>query len=243
MSQPLLAPNFLFRFSAPLRYAAGAGATSGAAPVASSAPVASGTASLSPGVAVAAKLGEEYRLPNFSALEGKTSYADVRGAWSEAGLSFSLRVAGKSQPLWCRDSRLDDSDGFQLWIDTRDTHNVHRASRFCHRFLFLPAGTGRRLEEPMAAILGINRARESPRPPPDGSLRVNVRRTAGAYSLEIAIGASALTGFDSTDHPRLGFTYLVIDRELGQQTFAYSPEFTTLAEDPSLWATLEMVRE
>ena len=31
-------------------------------------------------------------------------------------------------------------------IDTRDVRNVHRATRFCHRFLFLPTGGGNRLD-------------------------------------------------------------------------------------------------
>ena len=63
-------------------------------------------------------------------------------AWSAAGLVWQVTVDGKTQPPWCRDSRLEDSDGLQVWVDTRATLNVHRASRFCHRFMFLPRGGG-----------------------------------------------------------------------------------------------------
>ena len=69
-------------------------------------------------------------------------WADVRAAWSEAGLAFVVRVEGKRQPPWCRAGRPEDSDGLQIWIDTRDVHNVHRAGRFCQRFIFLPGGGG-----------------------------------------------------------------------------------------------------
>jgi hypothetical protein len=41
------------------------------------------------------------------------------------------------------------------------------------------------------------------------------------------------------EHPRLGFCYAVMDRELGWQTFTVGPEFP-FAEDPSLWGTLEL---
>ena len=48
----------------------------------------------------------------------------------------------KRSRVWCRASRPEDSDGLQLWIDTRDVHNVHRAGRFCQRLIFLPSGDG-----------------------------------------------------------------------------------------------------
>ena len=72
-------------------------------------------------------------------------------AWNKEGLLFVLNVTGKKQSPWCRPTRMEDSDGLQLWIDTRDSHTVHRANRFCHRFQFLPFGGGHRLDEPIAA--------------------------------------------------------------------------------------------
>ena len=90
-----------------------------------------------------AGLDESYRLPRLAELEERAAWAELRAAWSEAGLAFAVHVRGKQQPPWCRESRLDDSDCLQIWIDTRDVHNVHRAGRFCHRFIFLPCGAGR----------------------------------------------------------------------------------------------------
>lgn len=187
------------------------------------------------------QLTDKHRLPNFASLEGKPQFAEVRVGWSEAGIALSVLVSGKGQPAWCRDSKIEDSDGVQIWIDTRNTQNIHRAGRFCHRFAFLPAGAGRRLDEPTAALLAINRAKESPREIDPRELRVRGEITRGGYKLEACIPAAGLTGFNPADHPALGFTYAVIDRELGWQTFTVGQELP-FTDDPSLWGTLDLVK-
>lgn len=187
------------------------------------------------------KLDEAHRLPCFAELAGKKPFADIRLGWNELGISFNAAIGGKQQPPWCRDSRIDDSDGLQIFIDTRNTQNIHRAGRFCHRFAFLPIGAGRKLDEPVAVLLAINRAKESPREIESGSLKVRCQRLAGGYTLEGFIPAAALTGYSPTDQPAIGFSYAVIDRELGWQTFTVGPELPFL-EDPSLWGTLELAR-
>jgi hypothetical protein len=193
------------------------------------------------GTAAPAELPAEHRLPTLGEIEGERPIADVRAAWSEAGLAFSVRVEGKRQPGWCRETKLEDSDGVQLWIDTRATHNIHRASRFCHRFIFLPAGAGRNFAEPVADQLLVDRARENANPVRPGQLRVASEKRVDGYVMSLFIPAAALTGYNPADHPRLGFAYFLLDRELGQQHFAVGGEFP-FASDPSLWATLELVR-
>lgn len=215
--EPLLPSTMLFRFSVPCHYKKAKWTKSGV------------------------QLPKNHMLPSFGELEGKSVFADVRAAWSEDGLLFNVRVVGKKQTPWCRLSRLEDSDGFQVWIDTRDTHTVHRARRFCHRFCFLPTGQGRQLEEPTAALVEINRAQEEPKPVADGVLKVRSEKRIDGYILESFIPGEALTGFDMFEHSKLGFTYAVIDRELGWQCFSVGPEFPFL-EDPSLWGTLDCVK-
>jgi len=189
-----------------------------------------------------ADLGEEHRLLDFSKLDGlDDSFADVRVAWSEAGLVVSAAVSGKKKTPWCRATKPDDSDGLQVWIDTRDVHNVHRASRFCHRFAFLPSGGGEKSNDPVAQWLPINRARAHPRSINPEDLKVLVKKRKGGYFVEAFIAAAALTGFDPAEHPRLGFNYAVVDRELGTQTLSPGDPMP-YEEDASLWATLEMQR-
>ncbi len=186
-----------------------------------------------------AVLDESYRLPTLAELDGERQLADVRMAWSPAGIAWWVRVEGKRQLPWCRESRLDESDGLQVWVDTRATTNVHRASRFCHRFVFLPRGGGRSVEEPVADQLLINRARENARPVRVRELQVHSRVSETAYELSAFAPAETLGGFDPEGQPRLGFTYQVLDRERGLQTFSAGTGFP-YEEDPSCWAEVHL---
>lgn len=217
----LLAPRFLFRFAVPLArrdviWRAG-------------------------GV----ELEESYRLVNLAELDAgsddrEPAFADVRMAWSADGLVFNVRVEGKRQAAWCREGRLEDSDGLTVWIDTRATLNIHRASRYCHRYVFLPAGGGHGQDEPLADQLLINRARENARPVRPRELQVVSKVTKTGYWLAGLAPAVALGGFDPQQHRQVGFTYAVYDRELGRQTFATGSGFP-FEEDPTCWAVLDLV--
>ncbi|MFO7904841.1 MAG: hypothetical protein ACQESR_14470 [Planctomycetota bacterium] len=215
MSEQLVSPVFLFRFSVPCRYRHQVWGPDGV------------------------QLESKYRVPSFRELEGNKLFADLRVAWNKEGLAFDVRVVGKARAPWCRDTRPADSDGLHVWIDTRDTHNIHRASRFCHRFAFLPRGTGAGGNSPLAQSVPINRAKEPPNAPAPSTLRVRSEKRATGYALEAFVPAAALNGYDPDEYPRLGFSYAVIDHELGWQTFSVGPELPFM-EDPSLWGTLEL---
>lgn len=185
------------------------------------------------------KLADKYRLPNFGQLNDKESYADVRAAWNDEGLVFTVEVAGKKKSLWCREDKPEDSDGFHLWIDTRDTKNIHRASRFCQRLAFLPAGSGPKYELPTAKKVDIRRAREPGRPIQPGVLQIQSKVTPAGYTVAALVPADALIGYEPSEQSRIGFTYAIIDSELGNQYFSVGDEFP-FTEDPSLWGTLEL---
>ena len=187
-------------------------------------------------------LSARHRLICLAELEGRQAFAEVYAGWGEAGLAFKVQVTGKRRSLWCRPGQPEESDGLHLWIDTRDVHNTHRASRFCHRFVFLPSGLGGLLSAPYAELLAINRARENPRRVDPRHLEVCSKLNRDGYVLQCFIPAKALTGYDPVEHPRLGFTYAVLDRELGEQTFSVGSPLP-YQEDPSLWATLELTRQ
>lgn len=212
----MISPRFLFRFTAPCR-------------------------KLTPLWPSTAPLDPSYSLPTFAQLGNESRFADVRAAWSEEGLRFTVRVSGKRYALKCRESHPDESDGVHLLIDTRDTHDVHRATRFCHEFVFLPAGAGRRLEEPAALHVRINRAREDPQRAPPASLAARAEKRIDGYLLDCFIAAAALTGYDPAEHPRLGFHYWVKDHELGIATWC-APADLPHFDNPTLWGTLELVQ-
>ena len=215
---PLIPPTFLFRFSVPLKY------------------LDASWEQLQP-----AALDKKFLLPSFGELEDRPVFANVHGAWNEDGLYFQVHVRGKRQMPWCRATRGLDSDGLHLCIDTRDTHTIHRAGRFCHRFVFAPLGNGPQSAVPFAQMLTVNRARENPKMVAPDQLHVRSERRVDGYHLAAHIPATALTGFDIEENPKLGFSGAIIDRELGWQTFVLGTEFAFF-EDPSLWGTLELVR-
>jgi hypothetical protein len=240
-SQQLLTSTFLFRFSVPCLYRRQTWDANG--PDKDNTKRAKARYKKVPdsGRQTGIQLEPRFRIPSFGELEGKPLFADIRAAWNKSGLSFTVRVTGKKQAAWCRATRVEDSDGFHVWIDTRNTQNVHRASRYCHRFIFLPLGGGPRASDPLAQLVSIPRAREEPKPVLPATLRIRSERRVDGYLMETHIPASALTGFDPDEHSRLGFTYAVVDRELGWQTFSVGPEFP-FASDPSLWGSLELQR-
>jgi len=217
----LLLPNrFLFRLSFPCRYI-------------KSLPAQKGDRLLN--------LPESCRISDFSAMDEKNSFADVRLAWNEFGLAFQVAVRGKDQEPQCSAARPQTSDGVKLWIDTRDARSSHRGSRYCHQFHFLPAGGGPDAEEPVFAQSKINRAlQDAPFCRPSDVL-LRAERTGRGYAIKAFLPAAVLHGFDPEQNRRLGFYYAVHDGELGDQVLTVGAEFP-YAEDPSLWSVLELVK-
>lgn len=215
MFDTLIPQRFLFRFAAPCRYREKLWTDEGVA------------------------LDESFRLPVLAGLERRPQFADVRVAWNRQGLAFVAIVEPKRMKPWCRSEHPDNSDGLHLWIATRDTHSVHRATRFCHQLYFLPAGGGARHDQPVAGSVTIHRAQAHARTIPPDQLSLRTTVWDKGYRLDAFIPADVLTGFQPDEHPRLGFQYAVKDRELGTQTFAAGNPLP-YDEDPSLWATLEL---
>lgn len=185
-------------------------------------------------------LPEACRLPSFGALSGGPIFADLRLAWSPEGIGFTVKVAGKRAMPWCRDTRLDESDGVHLWMDTRNSPNIHRATQYCHRFLWLPAGGGPQRERPVATLIPINRARGNPKPVSSKRLQIHAAPKHDGYEMSGLIPASAMTGYDPIDQPRMGFFYAITDRELGYQSLTLSDQFP-VSEDPSLWGEAALI--
>ncbi len=185
------------------------------------------------------ELSDEYLLPNFGAFEGQFQFADLRVGWSEKGLFISSEITKKEQSLWCRESQILDSDGIQVWIDTRDTHNVHRASKFCHWIALLPVGGGIDGKKPIASMLKINRSKDDSPTINRHKIDIASKINKTGYKISAFISGKALNGWDTNDHRMLGFNFTVVDRELGRQTLAIGPELP-ISEDPSLWQTIEL---
>jgi hypothetical protein len=172
-------------------------------------------------------------------LDQASQFADIRLAWNSKGLFVWVRTKGKRQSVWCRNTQILESDSLQLWIDTRDTHDIHRASKFCHWIVLMPQG-GVPKDKPLATMLKINRAKEDSPSINQVPILISSDVKKNGYTISAFIPSACLNGWNPDEHPNIGFSYAVVDRELGWQTLSCGPEFP-ISEDPSLWNTLQLL--
>jgi hypothetical protein len=183
-------------------------------------------------------LPQSCRLPDFGPLEGKTAWADVRVGWNPAGFAITVEAEG-ARPVSFAEQP-EGAYGFQVWIDTRDTRNVSRATRFCNRYsVRLHPGGARGSVGIEAVQRPIARAvADAPVCEPE-KLAVSAERLKQGWLAELFIPADALHGFDPDTNRRLGFAYQVSDPSREDQFLGVGREFP-VGENPSLWATLEL---
>lgn len=188
----------------------------------------------------------DWRLPDEAALpalgqsiSGQNDFANFRIAVSDTALFVSAYITGKRQSLWCRDTVLESSDGLHLWIDTRNSREVHRATRYCHRLVFAPMGRGAKYQQPCAGWVPIHRAKENSKPPAERLLSIHADVKPNRYEVHAAVAWSGLTGFDRNDFPVIGFYAAVVDRELGWQSLGLAPPYPVV-DDPSIWLELNL---
>jgi hypothetical protein len=176
-------------------------------------------------------------LPATAALEGRDPWAEVRVAWNPGGLAVAVAATRRAGP-----GRFDPDrpEGLELWVDTRDTRTIHRASRFCHRFEASLAPRGRTpASEVTVAQKPIHRAlADAPLGRP-GAIPARGERLRGGWRLELFLPAESLHGFDPETNRRLGFCYRAIDPDGADQFLGVGREFP-VGEDPSLWSVLEL---
>jgi hypothetical protein len=192
-------------------------------------------------------LNEAAFLPDVGAMDEAVPFATIQAGWNESGIGFRVSVTGKKMPVVEVPDEPRESDGFQLWLDTRNTQTIHRASRFCHHFAFLPAsasspkGQAQKNGTGSAYQFSIALAKEDAPSNRAGLLRAGSRSVPGGYVLDAWIPAESLAGYEPEANPLLGFYYVVRDAELGEQFLAVGRDFP-FDHDPSLWSSLELTR-
>ncbi|MGY8824644.1 MAG: sugar-binding protein [Candidatus Latescibacterota bacterium] len=183
---------------------------------------------------------ESALLPNLMAVDGQQPFASVYMAWDDDNLYFGIEVKNKTK--YKLDPRKPTAgDCLELFIDTRDVKE-HRANRYCHRFYFLPGGTGKIIKKPIGRQTSIDNAREQAPPCPEDSIKAGLRVLKKSYQMEIRLPASGLNGFSPREFSRLGFTYLLHDSQFGVQSWSSIADMG-VDSDPSTWGTAELAIE
>ena len=204
-------------------------------------------------------------LPALGEMDSEETFAAGWSCWNEDGIYIAAHVTGKRSAPRCDPKEFWKGDNLRLMLDMRDTRNIKRATKFCHHFYFLPTGgpakskskatpseprapaTGRNPAGPQSSVFSpqpcpvagsapINRAKENAPAIESGRIRVASTVLSDGYKLEAHIPADGLNGFDPEQHRRIGFYYILEDRDLGRQSFTIGDDLPWHV-DPSLWAT------
>lgn len=156
--------------------------------------------------------------------------------WNAEGLGVRCLAGNLPDRPVSNPLQASSTDGLQIWIDTRNTQNIHRASRFCHHFCCLPTTTkgaqkGVVIQQPIA------RAKDEQALANPDEIPCRSRVDAQGYDLEVWLPAGKLEGFDPIGSPRLSFYYRWIHHGIPDQFLTVGLEFPVDA-DPSLWQTI-----
>jgi hypothetical protein len=179
---------------------------------------------------------KDYLLPPLMRLDGQEPWGQVYVTWDETGLYVACRVSGKREALRCDPRYFWKGDNLRLCTDMRDTRQIKRASRFCQQFYLLPAGGGSRGTEPVGGSAKLHRAQEDAPPVPEGRIDIAATVEPTEYVLTAHIPGECLSGFDPSEHRRIGLYYMLEDRDHGQQFLTVGDDLNWWI-DPSTWAT------
>jgi len=185
------------------------------------------------------RLDADCTLPATPTLEGEEAWAEVRAGWNAKGLAVQVDV--KQSSFLDSKQEMEPGPGFRVWVDTRDTRDVSRATRFCHCFV-VRIVRGKTKTAPLEVEvkqLSISRAvADAPLAAPK-DLLAHAERLKQGWRVSLFLLAGALNGFDPDTNRRLGITYQISDYHREDQFLGAGRAFP-LGDNPSLWTTLEL---
>jgi len=178
-------------------------------------------------------------IPDLAVLDGRSSWASVRLGWNAEGIGIAVQADG----LGTNAKSPDRPEGFAnltFWIDTRDTRNVSRATRYCHRFQArLTLGRDKKSLRSAVEQRPIARATADAPLASPSLFEHRAELLKKGWRFELFLPTKALHGFDPETNRRLGFAYQVADAEREDQFLGVGRDFP-LGENPSLWSTVEL---
>lgn len=170
--------------------------------------------------------------------EGTTGF-ELKLGWNPDGLAVEVSVSGKKNEPAGRRHDLKNSDVVYVFIDTRHTANVHRATEYCTALLILPSDEAAD-DTPTIQFVEIAQQRGTRRQPDAKRVMLNLHNQRDGYQLDLWIPATQMPGFDQIEEiGHLGFYVVVEDTELGQLPLSIGDDFP-VAHDPSTWLQLNL---
>jgi len=183
---------------------------------------------------------DEHRLAALSELAGEEDFAQYYLGWNGRGLYLALDVPKQAQVVVNRQNP-PAGDALEVFVDTRATQTSHRATRFCHHFVMLPAGGGRNRKEAIVRQIPIRRAlQRAPLADPEDMAVASELREDG-YSLELALRTEALHGYEPEEGGRMALALVLHDIQRGRRFWGTAEDFP-YARDPSTWSLIELVK-
>ena len=194
------------------------------------------------------KLHNEHAIPDFGTLSGGKRFAAAFIAWNDAGIFFQSNVkVPKGNANGAAGSPASNAASktmhCSLYLDTRWSPGVHRATTFCHRFDFIlnrPSPSQPELRG-HGELAPIQRARAAPTEIHPKDISVGAFHDADGYEIRAFLRADTLTGYSPFEFSDIGFFYTINDSLVGNQIIArtlQSPFF----EDPSVWCRAKLLQ-
>ena len=178
-------------------------------------------------------------LPDLSALHGQSAFARAWAGWSIDGLALAFDVHATHQ-LQIAPDRPFQSEGVEIWVDTRDARAARKPTRFCHHFVVLPGGQGPGGRQPLVTELNPGGVKKTEDMSDLRHVRAAARTQPGTgYRLEVLLGREALVGYSPLESPSIGLAYRVRSTVAGLQDLAFGERFP-IWRNPSLWRSAKL---
>ncbi len=190
------------------------------------------------------RLNDEHAIPPLSSLSNGLGFAKTYLAWTGTGLYFQSRLKPPSGKLSVTESskHLARTSHISLYIDTRWSPGVHRATSYCHRFDFIinRPSSSEPIQRGHGELNQIQRARAAPTDVHPSQISVGSFLEPDGIEIRAFLKGETLTGYAPDEHQEIGVFFTINDSLLGNQILArtlQSPYF----EDPSLWCRAKLI--
>lgn len=133
-------------------------------------------------------------------------------------------------------------DSVELFFDTRDVKTSGFNTKFCHHFYFLPEAIENEGEAIQAGEATRFRTEDVHELCSPQLLEVKTTKGGKEVKMDIFIPKECLHGYDPSLFERLGFTYRINRASGSHQFFTANGEDFTIEQQPSLWASIKLIK-